>query len=241
MLAVLTELKERLWIPYQVALEFQRQRLNVISTKRKATEEALKTAKTFVDELKQKVEALQIDKYGLGLESGPLIADLEQASGKLIDAITVVHKSQPDIAASDLIRDSLDKILSDKIGPGPANQAELDELIADGEQRYSDKIPPGYADADKDKNPNQAAFFHDQIKYQRKYGDLILWRQLLSYVKKDSVKAVLLVTADQKEDWWWRDQGRTIGVHPELVREIRNLSKTKYFLDVLISPISRTC
>lgn len=55
MLAVLTELKERLWIPYQVALEFRRQRLNVISTERKATEDALETAKSLVDALKRKV------------------------------------------------------------------------------------------------------------------------------------------------------------------------------------------
>ena len=79
MLAVLTELKERLWIPYQVALEFQRQRLNVISTERKATEDALEAAKSVVDTLKRKVVALQIDKYSLGLDASPLIADLEQA------------------------------------------------------------------------------------------------------------------------------------------------------------------
>jgi predicted nucleic acid-binding protein len=229
MLAVLTELKERLWIPYQVALEFQRQRLNVISTERRATEDALEAAKSLVDALKRKVDALQIDKYGLGLDSVPLIADLEQANRKLIDAITTVHSSQLDIAASDPIRDRLDNILSDKIGPGPATQAELDALTVDGDQRYADKIPPGYADADKDKNPSQAAFFHNQIKYQRKFGDLILWRRLLSHVAKANVTSVLFVTADQKEDWWWREQGKTIGVHPELVLEIRKLSTINIF------------
>jgi PIN like domain len=190
------------------------------SAERKATEGALQAAKELVGDLKRKVEVLQIDKHGLGLDPSPLIADLEQANNKLIQAIEAVHKQQPDVAASDMIRDQLDQILVNKIGPGPTNQAELDKLIDGGEQRYLDKIPPGYADSDKDKNPTQATFFHDHIKYQRKFGDLILWRQTISFVKTNNIKAVLLVTADRKEDWWWREQGKTIGVQPELVREI---------------------
>jgi hypothetical protein len=221
LIAVLEELKQRLWIPYQVALEFQERRLTVISAERKATESALEAAKALVDGLKQKVEALQIDKHGLGLDPSPLIADLEHANGRLIEAITAVHKQQPNIAASDPIRERLDQILSKKIGPGPVNQSELDELIEGGDQRYADKVPPGYADSDKGTNPNQAMFFHDQIKYQRKFGDLILWRQIIKFAKTNNIKFLMLVTADRKEDWWWREQGRIIGVQPELVREIR--------------------
>jgi hypothetical protein len=126
LMAVLAELKEQLWIPYQVGLEFQRQRLTVI--KRKATEGALESARSLVGELKRKVEALQLEKHGLGLDPSPLIADLEQANARLIEAITAVHKQQLEIAAADSIRDRLDQILSNKIGPGPATQAELDKL-----------------------------------------------------------------------------------------------------------------
>jgi hypothetical protein len=96
-------------------------------------------------------------------------------------------------------------------------------------ERFADRIPPGYADADKEKNPNQASFFHNQIKYPRKFGDLILWRQLIGHVKSQGIKFVILVTADRKEDWWWREQGKTIGVQPELVREIRRLGSVDLF------------
>jgi hypothetical protein len=229
MLAVLTELKQRLWIPYHAALEFQRQRLTVISTKRKATEDALETAKSLVDTIKEKVEALQLDKYGLGLDPSPLVADLMNANGKLIDAIKAVHENQVDIELTDPIRNTLDSIVSGVIGPGPSDQAELDALTVDGEQRYADKIPPGYADADKEKNPNLANFFHDQIKYQRKFGDLIVWRQLLNHVKKAEIKAVLFVTSEKKEDWWWKEKGKILGGQPELIREIKNYSGVDIF------------
>lgn len=217
---VLELLKERIWIPHQVALEFQRRRLTVIASERKATEEALTAASELVDEIKSKVEGLQIDKRGLGIESQPLLAELEKANGQLLEAIRTTHNAQLDISASDPVRERLDNLLEGRVGVGPSSQEELDTLIVGGDDRFKEKIPPGFADADKDKNPNDATFVFDHIKYQRKFGDLILWRQLIQHVKGSQDKAVLLITADRKEDWWWREQGKTVGPHPELIREI---------------------
>jgi hypothetical protein len=53
--------------------------------------------------------------------------------------------------------------------------------------------------------------------------------QLLEHAKDASLKSVLLITADRKEDWWWREQGKTIGAHPELVSEIRRYSAVELF------------
>jgi hypothetical protein len=221
-IAVLEALKDRLWLPYQVALEFQRRRLTVISGERKATEDALDYARRTVAELKLRVENLEIDNRGLGLESRPLIEDLEKANAKLMEAVSAVHKAQIDIASSDPIRDKLDSLFTGKVGVRPTSQAELDVLTADGEERFTRKIPPGFADASKEKNPNEAIFIHDKLNYQRKFGDLILWRQLINHVKDNGSSSVILVTADKKDDWWWREQGKTVGPHPELVCEIHD-------------------
>lgn len=217
---VLELLKERLWIPHQVALEFQRRRLTVIASERKVTEDALSAASEFVDDIKSKVDDLQIDKRGLGIESQPLLSGLEEANAKLMDAIKAIHNSQLDISATDPVRDRLDDLLNGRVGTGPSSQVELDTLVAGGEERYKENIPPGFADSGKEKNPNEATFIFDQIKYQRKFGDLILWRQVIQHVKDTDTRVVLLITADRKEDWWWREQGKTVGPHPELVREI---------------------
>lgn len=229
LLSVLELLKERLWIPYQVALEFQRRRLTVIASERKASEEALSEATDLFEEVQKIVISLQIDKRGLDIESQPLLDGLKVANDKLIAAIDAVHKSQLDIAVSDPVRDKLDSLLYDKIGSAPADQAALDVLAENGDSRYINKIPPGYADADKDKNPNEAAFFHEGLKYERKFGDLILWRQLLHYAREKKVKAVLLVTADRKEDWWWREKGKTIGPRPELAAEMHKIAGVDLF------------
>jgi hypothetical protein len=52
---------------------------------------------------------------------------------------------------------------------------------------------------------------------------------LIQHVKEAQSKAVLLVTADRKEDWWWREQGKTVGPHPELIREIQRCAGVELF------------
>lgn len=218
--SVLETLKSRIWVPHQVALEFQRRRLTVIASEQKSTEAAKQSASALVEDFKNKVEALQIDKQGIGVDPMPLLENLEKANEDLINAINSAHKEQLDISTLDHVRERLDKLLAGCVGVGPTTQKDLDALINDGDDRYRERIPPGFGDIEKDKNPNEATFIHDQIKYPRKFGDLILWRQLIEKVKTSGIKVVLLVTADKKEDWWWREQGKTIGPHPQLVREI---------------------
>lgn len=227
--SVLEGLKDRLWVPYQVALEFQRSRLTVIANERRNTEAALEACGELVEQVTNKVGALQIDKHGLGFESEPLLNDLDGANSKLIEAIKAVHAAQLEITATDPIREQIDGLLGDNVGDPPKSQEQLDALAKDGEARYEAKIPPGFADSDKEKNPNNAAFVHDGLTYPRKFGDLILWRQLIAHCKAKKQKAVLFVTSDKKDDWWWREQGKTVGPHPELTREIRRESSTELF------------
>lgn len=219
--SVLESLRSRLWIPHQVALEFHRKRLTVIAAERKTMADALTSASELVKVVSDKVNALQIEKRGLGIEPAALISELSQANHQLVEAVKAAHTSQLDVSASDPVRERLDELLKGRVGVGPSNQIELDALCVDGENRYLEEIPPGFKDADKDRNPKEATFMFDHIKYQRKFGDLILWRQLLLHVKDAGIKNVVLITEDRKDDWWWREQGKTIGPHPELVREIR--------------------
>lgn len=229
LLGVLDLLKERLWVPYHVALEFQRRRLSVIATVRKDTEDARSEAHELFEQLSKRVNSLQIDKRGLGLEAAPLVDGLKAANDKLIEAIDSAHKAQLDIAVGDPVRDKLDLLLAGKIGTSPVEQKDLDLLTEDGQNRYDNKIPPGFADVDKEKNPNEAVFYHDGLAYQRKFGDLILWRQIIRHAQDNAKKVVLFVTSDRKDDWWWRERGKTIGPRPELTREIHKKAGVELF------------
>jgi len=84
-------------------------------------------------------------------------------------------------------------------------------------------VVPGYKDLEKDKDePDE--HIHGGITYRRKYGDFLVWKQLLEHSKSVNAKSVIFVTDDGKEDWWWKiesDGPKTIGPRPELVEEAR--------------------
>ena len=68
----------------------------------------------------------------------------------------------------------------------------LINLYKNGQMRYEMQIPPGYLDNDKNGID--------------KYGDFILWSQILEYAK-DNSKSIIFVTNDTKGDWWNNIEG----------------------------------
>jgi hypothetical protein len=116
-------------------------------------------------------------------------------------------KSQLDLLTSkDAILDEITTLFAGKIG-STFSVERMKDVVAEGELRYKDKIPPGYKDAKKPEGIER-------------FGDLIIWLQLIEKAKKDK-KVVTFVTADEKEDWWRISEGKTIGARPELIAEFR--------------------
>ncbi|WCM19923.1 PIN domain-containing protein [Paraburkholderia bryophila] len=230
LLAALARLKGRLWIPHHVALEYQRRRLSAIWNERSETEKVLASFSATVDDARKKLQRLELEKRGIDVDVDEMLRELETANTKIVEAVRKAHNEQVDISSHDPVRTALDDLLGDGcVGLAPDSQESLNSLIKDGEQRYIDKIPPGYRDAGKGKNPADAYFLFDGLKYERQYGDLIIWRQLLNHAKENKTKLILFITSDRKEDWWWEEHGRTLGPRPELVREIKAISDVEHF------------
>jgi PIN like domain len=59
-----------------------------------------------------------------------------------------------------------------------------------------------------------------QFQNLQRYGDIILWFQLLDYARYQK-KPIIFITDDGKKDWWIRDsQGKPIRPLPELIQEM---------------------
>jgi hypothetical protein len=218
--------QERVWIPYQVGLEFQRNRFSVILEQKKLTAAALTDAEKLIAGLRGRINALKLHQHGIDFDPMSVLKKLDDPISDISDAIKRVQAAELDVSASDPIRERLDKIFEKRVGVGPATQDELDELSKDSDARFSAKIPPGFAD---EKSKDGRTFIHDQLLYKNALGDLVLWRQLLAHVKANKIKCVMLITSDQKEDWWWKEGHKVIGPHQELMREIKRVSEVELF------------
>ena len=206
---VLEQYKDRLWIPYQVALEYQRNRISVISKLDVAYDQI---ASRINRELDKFITALKLDDFKRHpyIDINSIVNHLQTCANILIENLREKNTDTPDYLQKDEILEIITNIFDNKVG-ADFTEDELKNIYIEGKTRYQTKTPPGYCDEKEKKE------FGDR----RLYGDLIVWKQIIHEAKKIG-KDILLVTDDLKEDWWKKEGGKTIGPRNELIKEFHN-------------------
>jgi len=215
-IGVMKAIESRAWLPFQVAFEYQRGRRGII-------EESINALSKIKSELlkintQNILSSVGIKKHlysSLSDEFVKLQEDLKKPIKSYIDEkIEPRIESKNSISSHDFIRDSIDSIFLDKIGPLPT-QDKIDEIDQKGMERHERKQAPGF----KDDSKGQISYFSG-LKFQNKYGDLYLWMQLIEKAKEEEVKNVIFVSDDNKSDWWFSISGKTHGPLESLKTEI---------------------
>jgi hypothetical protein len=218
---VLRQIQDRIWIPYNVGLEFQDNRRSVIHEQGEKFDEVKEELDTSYRSLQEKFNRLK--KRHSIIDPSTFLDKVKEVYDEFRDTLEKLYEELPNLIEIDSIRDELDILFEQKIGE-PFSNEELKSLYKEGEERYSYKIPPGYKDKKDEK------FSYSGRIYDKQYGDLILWKQILKAVmEKQEITSVILVTDDDKEDWWWRENGQVIGPRPELVEEILKTGGLDHF------------
>lgn len=193
----IAEFKDRVWLPYQVGFEFNRNRLSVISDQRKLYEDFEKKINDIISEIDNKNR----NPFFSGSLFDKLLSIKIDIKCEIDNKIKVYQES----LINDLLLDKINAVFEGKIG-NCFKPEELKQICIEGGKRYIDKIPPGYCDLKKPEN--------------ERYGDLIIWKQIISK-SKDSKMDIIFILDDRKEDWWLEHQGKTISPRPELLKEFR--------------------
>lgn len=203
LLRLFEALGDALWIPYQVGLEFQRNRLDVEFGALDTYDALIKDQEANIDKARDRLRQLRAHPtIDVQKELAALDMFLSDFRGRM-EAARGAHPS----AEIDTVLEKLTKLFENRIGDKwPADK--LAGLKKEGEDRYSKKIPPGYKDQKKDAG-----------EYD-KFGDLIIWRDMIGKAKADN-RPVIFISDDAKEDWWWIHRGRKMGPRPELIEEFR--------------------
>ncbi|WP_435924985.1 PIN-like domain-containing protein [Paenibacillus sp. DYY-L-2] len=214
---VMELIKDRMWIPHQIALEYHKHMLDEIHNQKIAYSNISNQVKSAVTTIEAYLKDLRHSNIMIEKISGIL----NDAYDKIEQELDSQKSSQPDL---DRIRDKIDLIFDNKIGQ-EYTQEKLDEIYKQGAYRYENDIPPGH----KDKGKGTNSTVNNGLKYIDKYGDLIFWLQILDKSKEKSVKSVILITDDKKEDWVYIIKGERKGPQPELVHEFMRETGGKRF------------
>ena len=207
-LALIQKFPSQIFLPHQAALEYNRNRYEVISDQEKAYGE-------FLDKISQIQKDLQSSNKPPFLSSN-IDKELNSIFEKVDAEVNQSIRKYKTFFKDDPIYNRLSELFKNRI-TNAFSPEKLNELYKEGERRYAEKIPPGYED-EKTKQGNN------------KYGDLILWKQVIEKAS-ETKKNVILVTDERKTDWWWKiKDGRIMGPRQELVEEM----KTDANVDILI-------
>lgn len=202
------DLKERIWLPHQVAYEYAKNRFEVIFEMVQKYEDLEKMKQELVSNYTRELRLNETDQSIQELQSAMDAWIAEQKSKNLI--VTRVSE--------DKILDKIISIFDGKVGK-TFTEEETKEIFEEGQERYKKHIPPGFCDAGKSKDGEDNNI----------YGDLLVWKQILLF-SKDNKKDIIYVTHDQKNDWWEKAKGRTIGPRVELRKEFAKETGQNFYM-----------
>lgn len=225
--SVLNRVTERSWIPYQVALEFHRNRFARIKKSNEPLLDLRDRIRASSAALEAEFAKIEFEKRNTGIvDLHDRLRSVHDANAQLTEAIDLACKRLPSVSLDDPIGLRIAELFDGRTGEPPADQAALDALVQDGQDRYEKKIPPGYRDA---KEKRDLHYRDRGLTYAGMFGDLILWRQTATYVASIAKKDVIFITGDGKDDWWSSHEGKTLGPSPELIQEFLLLSGAERF------------
>lgn len=213
---IVNHLGNRVWLPHQVALEYQENRLDVIREQYKRFDQVRGILNDTLSDLQRNLKKLQLDKRHSKIDPSDLLNEVDRLFEDFKTQLEEQQDSQPAVQDTDEIREQIDSYFEGCVG-APPNEEQLAEWQKEGEDRYANEIPPGYLD-DK-----EGTYPYLSLSVERKYGDLVLWKQILQEAAaREDLKGVVFITDDNKEDWWLRKSGKTLGPRRELAQEMRS-------------------
>ena len=206
------KIKDRIWISYQAAFEYQKNRLAVINAQTEAYKEIRKTLEGKKGEIEAQLNKFKKHPY---LQTSELKTQIESAFQSISKDLDNLEKKHPDYLAKDPVWERLTELLDSKIGDDFPNE-DLEKIYKEGKKRYDESVPPGYMDLKEKKNRGNRSL----------YGDILVWKQVIAKAK-DIDESIILITDDLKEDWWYKFKGKTISPRPELIKEFRKETKKR--------------
>ncbi len=219
-LDLLNTMRNRIWIPYQVGLEYNKNRLEKI----KESELSYNTIVDIVQNFIIKCETKMREYSGFGVHP---VVDMESGINEILEftkkKMEIITKEVSERSTSNHyseLHDRIGKIFEGKIGKDHADDV-IEKLIKKAKDQLERGIGPGSADYEERRRK--------KLPDRECCGDFLIWEAMIEEAKSRGC-SVIFVTEDAKSDWWLRKDGKTIGPLPELRRDFHaRVDNTIYF------------
>lgn len=244
-LEAIDKVKDHIFVPYLVGVEFH-------FNKKKVKIETQEYLNNYRDRVTNKVNAHVEDMYNNMLDSLVNEKNIDFLKNKnqkdnalneikkCVDSyynllctekeklIARLHKDIFERYSTNL--DVLSNNIVELIGQSVASKLEqelIEKIQEKGQERYDNKIPPGFNDRD-----DKAGILrrYSDLVYDTQYGDYIIWEEILLKVSEEGSnigKKVIFVTSDgtseRKNDIMYSVKGKKVGPYIQMVNELYEL------------------
>lgn len=204
------ENKEQFWIPHQVYREFSKnaksKKDEVIEYYKNARVNCIKELERTKDIVGQTFENFRRKQRTDGEElKSSVLSDFQAVIQKFKNGYEELEKSYTEelavICEEDIVSELVDEIYENS-KTKDFTIMEKAQICEEGEIRYKYKIAPGYTDEEKKSDFDGGDFY-------RKYGDLIIWKELLRRVS-DTKMNTLFIEDEKKKDWFSERGGKKL-------------------------------
>jgi hypothetical protein len=224
-LNILEHIQDRVWLPHQVANEFFDDREGEIQKEAESFQKALSEIEKWKAEqqsfsrlrgfLSQAGRIVSSEVECLFNDQKTYFDSIEQVEKSFREKIEQLEKDHASLNPDeDFILEKLLLLFDTKVGE-PFPEEDLKNLKKEADERYQRLQAPGFKDKDK--------------KDERKYGDFILWKQILNFAKKES-RPVIFVTGEKKEDWWKKRGHEIVSPREDLRREFLEFTQQPFWM-----------
>lgn len=224
------ENKEQFWIPNQVYREFSRnaksKKDEVIDYYKNARINCVEQLQRAKDIVGQTFENFRRKQRTDGEElKSSVLSDFQAVIQKFKNGYEELEKSYTEelavICEEDIISELVDDIYENS-RTKDFTIMEKAQICEEGEIRYKYKIAPGYTDEEKKSDFDGGDFY-------RKYGDLIIWKELLRRVTGSKINT-LFIEDEKKKDWFSERGGKKLA--PVLYEEYNQATNAQGKIEV---------
>jgi hypothetical protein len=139
LLKILDELRERIWIPHHVALEFQRNRLYIIAEQNRRFSEVLRVVEKTRANLFAEIDKLDIHNRHSLIDPQTLMVGFEQVVDTFLSSLGKLRETQQKLSEPDPLKGRIEDLFEGRVGNSPKDQMELDEITT---VRLTTNLPP---------------------------------------------------------------------------------------------------
>lgn len=221
LLEALDSMVARVFVTHQALVEFWRNRTSALADRSRAKAEIEKRLghceRSVTDAIETWAKQTTLDESDLQQARILVTREFEVLRKLVADTHRDDVESYPSPGMDPIVR-ALEGLLDRRAGP-PLTATEYDAAVAEGGRRHAKGEPPGYKEktSEKEHLPEGVS------------GDYLVWSQSLAEAKRRG-SDLLIITGDEKEDWYWRSKETIIGPRTELAKEFWDATGKRLYL-----------